>query len=49
MHEQSQKLRRLIEKNISINSTKKRKMLIDVWELVDKNFIESYKWLYQKI
>ena len=39
----------LIEKNISINSTKKQKMLIDVWELVDKNFIESYKWLYQKI
>jgi len=39
----------IVEQRIANNKNKGNKLIIDVWQLIDKNLAESYKWQYEKI
>ena len=41
--------REIIHKELANNKDDKNKLIIDVWQILDQNLIESYGWKYEKI
>jgi len=39
----------IISQKITYNKNRGNKLIIDVWQLIDKNLAESYRWKYEKI